>query len=243
MLKQRVLLGLLVITHLGCNTSEKKTEIKNVDKSIVQVVGAMKNVMWKGELVGTINLDTINDKNGLYGLGPVEYLVGELLVVDGKSYVSTVTSDSIMDVKETYKVKAPFFVYANKTDWNVEYLPSDIRTLKDLERFMDQKAYGLKKPFVFKLKGQVESAKIHVQNLPRGVKVSSPNEAHQGQVSYVLKNIEVDIIGFFSTKHKGVFTHHDSNVHMHLITSDRKKMGHLDELLLGTEKIKIYLPK
>ncbi|MBT3819061.1 MAG: alpha-acetolactate decarboxylase, partial [Lentimicrobiaceae bacterium] len=40
-----------------------------------------------------------------------------------------------------------------------------------------------------------------------------------------------------------VFTHHDSNVHMHLITTDRRKMGHLDKVLFGSGDIKLYLPK
>jgi acetolactate decarboxylase len=34
----------------------------------------MKNVMWKGQLQGVINLDTIQNKNHLYGFGPQEYL-------------------------------------------------------------------------------------------------------------------------------------------------------------------------
>jgi len=237
MIKKTLIIGLTVITLISCKSTEKKFE----NSSTVQVVGAMKNVMWKGELAGTINLDTIKDKKGLYGIGPVEYLTGELLIIDGKSYVSTVTTDTTMDVKETYQVKAPFLVYANQTDWNIEDLPSNIKTIKELEAFIDKKTLDFKRPFVFKLKGQVNNAEIHIQNLPKGTKVSSPEEAHQGQTNYFLKNSEVEIVGFFSTEHKGIFTHHDSNVHMHLITTDRKKMGHLDELEIG--KIKLYLPK
>ncbi len=243
MIKKTLILGLTVFTLISCNSTEKKSEKKIENQSTVQVVGAMKNVMWKGELAGTINLDTIKDKNGLYGIGPVEYLTGELLIIDGKSYVSTVTTDTTMDVKETYQVKAPFLVYANQLDWNIEDLPSNIKTIKKLEEFIDKKTLDFKRPFVFKLKGQVNGAKIHIQNLPKGTKVSSPEEAHQGQINYTLENSEVEIVGFFSTKHKGVFTHHDSNVHMHLITTDRKKMGHLDKVLFGKGNIKLYLPK
>jgi len=58
----------------------------------------MKDVMWKGQLQGIINLDTITNKTNLYGLGPVEYLTGEILVIDGKSYKSTVASDTTMQV-------------------------------------------------------------------------------------------------------------------------------------------------
>jgi alpha-acetolactate decarboxylase len=243
MIKRTLTLGLAVITLIGCNSTGKKSETIIENQSTVQVVGAMKNVMWKGELAGTINLDTIKNKNGLYGLGPVEYLTGELSIIDGKSYVSTVLTDSTMVVEETYQVKAPFLVYANQINWDAKNLPSDIKTIKELEEFIDKKTSNFKRPFVFKLKGQVSNAEIHIQNLPQGTKVSSPEEAHQGQTNYTLKNSEVEIVGFFSTEHKGVFTHHSSNVHMHLITTDRKKMGHLDDVLFGNGNMKYYLPK
>jgi acetolactate decarboxylase len=50
----------------------------------------------------------------------------------------------------------------------------------------------------------------------------------------------VEIIGFFSTEHKGVFTHHDSFLHMHLITKDKEKMGHLDAATF--DRINVHLP-
>lgn len=67
--------------------------------------------------------------------------------------------------------------------------------------------------------GTVASAVIHIQNLPLGTKVSSPEEAHQGQRNYLIEEESVEVVGFFSTKHQGVFTHHNSFVHMHLINA------------------------
>lgn len=194
--------------------------------------------MWKGKLGSSIELDTISDKKGLYGLGPLSYLSGELLINNGKSYMSKVISDSTMIVEKTFKVSAPFFVYGNVTEWNQIELPADIRTIKDLEKFIDKKTTKSIRPFTFKLTGKVSSAIIHIQNLPKGTKVSSPDEAHEGQTNYNIKNEDVEIVGFFSTEHKGIFTHHDSFLHMHLITKDESKMGHLDELKIG--KMKIY---
>lgn len=230
---------LLTIGLLSCNSTPKE---KNTETySDIKMVGAMKNVMWKGELGGRIDLDTISDKNGLYGLGPVSYLRGELLINNGKSYVSKVTSDSTMTVEKTFETSAPFLVYGNVTEWDDIELPSDLKTIKDLETFIDNKTTEFKRPFTFKLIGQVSSAIIHIQNLPEGTKVTSPAEAHQGQTNYTIENENVEIIGFFSTKHKGIFTHHDSFLHMHLITKDERKMGHLDELEIG--EMKLYLPK
>ena len=193
------------------------------------------------EASGNINLDTIADKNNLYGLGPVEYLSGELLIVNGKAYKSTVVTDSTMRVEETYKVKAPFFGYANIKSWTEQLLPDSIQTIAQLEAYLNQITKISKRPFIFKLEGIIEKATIHIVNLPKGSKVSSPDDAHQGQINYHLQNEQVEIIGFFSTEHKAILTHHDTFLHMHLITKDKTKMGHLDEVLLKNG-IKLYLP-
>ncbi len=207
----------------------------------VHIAGAMKNVMWKGELNPIIHLDTIPDKKGLYGLGPLAGLRGEILIKDGQSFQSKVLSDSTMLVEETYNVGAPFFVYARQQIWSKKPLPRDIETIAVLERYIEGQMADFKEPFVFKLRGSINSALIHIQNLPPGTQVSSPQEAHQGQINYPLGREEVEIIGFFSKAHQGIFTHHDTNVHLHLITQDEQKMGHLDEVELG--RMDLYLPK
>lgn len=83
--------------------------------------------MWKGELDASINLDTISNKKGLYGIGPEIYLTGEILVNNGKSYISRVTSDSTMIVEQRFDVSASFFVYANVNEWEETELPTSIR--------------------------------------------------------------------------------------------------------------------
>src|SRR3954463_12673438 len=82
------------------------------------IVGAMRDVMWNGHLAGRIDIDTISGKRHLYGLGPEEYLTGELMVIDGKCYKSEIGGNGSMEVTETFKVKAPFFGYANIAAWN-----------------------------------------------------------------------------------------------------------------------------
>jgi acetolactate decarboxylase len=215
---------------------------QGTNPSSVKIKGAMKNVMWKGELAGIISLDTIQERTGLFGLGPLEYLQGELLIMDGKSYLSKYESDSTMEVLETFDVKAPFFVYGHQTEWREVDLPEEISNISQLEKFVDEQTKNTARPFVFKLSGEVDQAIIHVQNLPSGTEVSSPDEAHQGQVDYALPSTAVDIVGFFSTKHKGVFTHHDSYMHLHLITQARDMMGHLDKVQFRAGTMKVYLP-
>lgn len=242
MIFKQLAFGVLTIGLISCNwTPKEKSTDETETYPDVKIVGAMKNVMLKGELGSSIDLDTIWDKNGLYGLGPVSYLTGELLINNGKSYLSKVTSDSTMTVEKKFDTSAPFLVYGNVTEWDEIVLPSDLKSIQDLEKFIDDKTTEFKRPFAFKLIGQVSSGIIHIQNLIEGTKVSSPDEAHQGQTNYNIVNEEAEIIGFFSSEHKGIFTHHDSFLHMHLITKDERKMGHLDELKIG--EMKLYLPK
>ena len=215
-------------------------ELEETQSNVV-VTGAMRNVMWKGELESSIDLDTISNREGLYGIGPVIYLRGELLINNGKSYISRVTPDSTMSVERTFSASAPFFVRSNVREWQEVALSEQIKTIADLEVFIDENTANLKRPFAFKLSGTVSSATIHIQNLPAGSTVSSPEEAHRGQTKYMLLDEKVDIIGFFSTEHQGVFTHHDTYLHMHLITTDERKMGHLDAVQI--HKMTLYLPE
>ena len=207
----------------------------------VHITGEMRNVMWKGQLEGNIHLDTIANKSNVVGLGPLEYLGGEIIVIDGKSYKSIVISDSSMEVVETFNIKAPFFAHANISNWSEELLDVDIQTIQQLESFLDNKKSGSSQPFMFKLAGFVKEATIHVVNLPVGAKVSSPNDAHKGLVKYQMENQEAEIVGFFSKEHKGIFTHHDSYLHMHLMTKDKQMMGHLDALSIEMGKMRLFL--
>jgi len=207
----------------------------------VHITGEMRNVMWKGKLEGNIYLDTISNKSNIVGLGPLEYLGGEIIVIDGKSYKSIVISDSSMEVVETFNIKAPFFAHANISNWSEELLDVDIQTIQQLESFLDNKLSGSSQPFMFKLAGFVKEATIHVVNLPVGAKVSSPNDAHKGQVKYQMEYQEAEIVGFFSKEHKGIFTHHDTYLHLHLMTKDKQMMGHLDELSIEKGKMRLFL--
>jgi acetolactate decarboxylase len=227
---------------MGCKDQKEVESSKEVTAvSTIQVVSAMREVMYSGTLEGKINLDTIAPRLGLQGLGPESFLTGEIMIIDGESYVSRVDTDTTMTVEKTYKTSAPFFVYDHVEEWTAMKVPDSITNIKQLEQFVDRVSTDLIRPFAFKVSGQVQSAVIHIQNLPPGTSVSSPKEAHIGQINYDLGNEHLDILGFFSTQHKAVFTHHDTFIHLHAITANREKMGHLDAAQF--DAITLYLPQ
>lgn len=228
----------LTLLLLGCQSNETTPE----DNS-VKVVGAMKNVMWKGELDGVIELDTIANQKALFGIGPLAYLKGEILLLNGRPYVSRVAEDGTPSVKIEENVTAPFFVYANQSNWKEIRLPENVEDLESIEAYVNDRAAAINEPFLFKIHGNALKATYHIQNLADGSVVTNPSEAHAGQESFTLFNQKVVIVGFYSKSHQGVFTHHDSNMHLHVISSDWKHMGHLDELTLEVQSGKLLMPK
>jgi acetolactate decarboxylase len=206
------------------------------------MVGAMKNVMWKGELAGLIQMDSLS-KKGLYGMGPVEYLKGELMIWDGDVYQSSVVNSNDMSVKKTSTARAPFFAYEFINEWEEIELPEGIKSLKELELFLDKRFSQNNTPFFFKLEGFVDSANIHIVNLPDGKVVRSPDDAHQGQINYPVTKRNVSVLGFFSRNHKAIFTHHDTYIHTHLITQEKDMMGHLEEVSFSSKRVKLSVTK
>lgn len=221
---------------------ENKNASTTDSTATVEFVSAMKNVMRLGKLEGNVLLDTLPKKN-LYGIGPVEYLKGELMIMDGTSYISRVETDSTMTVETSFDTKAPFFVYAQVEDWEKETMPNSINNLETLEAYLDEKFKERDEPFVFRIEGIIDTAVIHIVNLPEGSKVSSPEEAHQGIVYYPIENENVELLGFFSRKHQAVFTHHDTFMHIHLISKNKTMMGHLDEINFGGSPLTLYWSK
>lgn len=207
----------------------------------VRASGAMRNVMMKGELDATIDLDTIQNKNHLFGLGPADRLQGEIVINDGRSYKSWVSADSSARVDETFHIRAPFFVYANVDRWQEYILPDSVQTITQLDTYLSKVSATRSRPFVFRMRVKLKNAEIHIVNLPTNTKISSPQDANLGRQDFTLQNVDAMLIGFFSTHHKGIFTHHDTNIHVHLITLDESKMGHLDSFKLSNGSVKLYL--
>ncbi len=228
-----LLLFLLSFNALGQNQSNQ-----------VFVSGALSNVMKNGDLQSTILLDTISTKENLYGLGPKHYLTGELLIMDGEAYVTSIDDNGAIKMEKTFQAKAPFFVYTYVEEWESYRLPKDITSFQELEKYLLQKSKEYNTPFAFKLQGVFNKVEFHIQNLPNGTLVKSHKDAHQGQKKYVRKNINGDLIGFFSTQHQQVFTHHNQFIHIHFINQEKTEMGHVDDFLFSeADNILLFLPK
>ncbi len=191
--------------------------------------GAMRNTMFHGQLAGLIQLDSIAQP-GVYGIGPLEHLRGELLLWNGQPFVSTATPGGGMHVEQATNARAPFFVRQHITEWTAVTLPDSVVDLPSLDAFLTARYATTLTPFAFRLAGTVASVHAHIVDVPPGSVVNSPADAHQHNKHYHLEGPTLDLLGFFSTRHQAVFTHHDTHIHVHAISTGRDLMGHVEQL-------------
>jgi acetolactate decarboxylase len=225
----RIAIYVLFVFYIVSCTSSTST-------STIKVVGKMRDVMWKGDLRGKIATDSLNSKT-TYGLGPIEFLKGEIVLFEGESYVSKVIDSISHEVNKVPSVRAPFFVYSSNSDLKMIEFNLGQYTLNELEEYVNLLYNNYDQPLLIRIDGIFDHIKLHSVNLPEGKKVSAPDEAHEGLTQYDFKNISGSLIGFFSRKHKAVFTHHDSFFHAHFISDDREVLGHIDETNFNSSKV------
>jgi acetolactate decarboxylase len=219
---------------ISCNRPQKSSSI--------EVVGQMRDVMWKGDLTGKISTDSLNHPNA-FGLGPIEYLKGEVLLIEGQTFISKVIDSIAHQVTQVNSIKAPFFVYSKESDLNsISVAPLEL-SLQSTEELIDSLYLDYDKPLLVRIDGVFQDLTIHSVDLPEGNSVSSPEEAHKGLTKYHYQSLSGSIVGFFSRKHKAIFTHHDSYFHAHFISDDRSVMGHVDSVFFNSEKTTFKVSK
>ena len=206
----------------------------------VRATGAMRNTMFNGQLAGLIDLDSLA-LPGTFGIGPLEYLRGEVLVLDGEVYTSAVNNSGSMLVTRDQGMKAPFFVHQTVKQWTEVQLPDSVMDLAGLDRFLTSRYAGLNEPFAFRLSGPFERVEVHIVDVPLGTVINGPDDAHRDNKHFQITGTQAEALGFFSTAHKAVFTHHDTNIHVHAITVERDWMGHVEALSFVAKRMSLQV--
>lgn len=202
----------------------------------VDHVGALFNMMHKGDTSAKIGLQSVVNRSHLYALGAIEKLKGEILVWDALVLLSA-NDNGVVRISNDPDVQATLLVYAYVQNW---------KKLTELSAFSDAatreakiaalaKEHGLSvdEPFPFLLRGTAERLSWHVIDWKEGMEHSHHNHITSGPHG-TKEKVDIDILGFYSTKHTAIWTHHSSNVHMHMKTVDGTLAGHVDELKIQT---------
>lgn len=225
------LLTLTILATFSCATAPDTDDHFKVDYK-----GALKNIMHKGDLSAQADLTDFQDTEHFYALGAVENLKGEVLILDSKPFISSVQNQNL-SISNSFDHKATLLVYASVDKWASSSIPDNISTYEDLEQHIEQtaqyKGINTDQPFPFLINGQAKSFDWHVINWKDGDTEHSHEKHISSGLHGTLTDQEVEILGFYSNSHHAIFTHHTTNMHLHVKTTDNKTSGHLDGMTLG----------
>jgi hypothetical protein len=201
--------------------------------TMVKWIGAQRDVL-QGDISGHLALTSLSGLPHLYAVGPVERLRGEISIFDSIPSISRIT-DGALHIDTDWKVKACFLVYAQVNAWRRVTIPTAIADEATLETSIVQIATELSidvsQPFPFLINATPKAATFHVLDKRDGLRHNA--ELHeQAKVRFVLQSEPVEIIGFYSNRHRGIFTPGDANVHMHIKSVDGRMSGHLEAIQL-----------
>ena len=81
--------------------------------------------------------------------------------------------------------------------------------------------------------GRLSELRFHVVD---GSKIAPGNHDHVAHIEASNREGPTDAMGtlvaFYSTGHRGVFTHRDSDIHVHVALPDRGASGHVDGVVI-----------
>ncbi|MBL4663222.1 MAG: decarboxylase [Flavobacteriaceae bacterium] len=222
---------LIVILITSCGTGSKESS-----KFKVEYRGALKNMMHKGDLSEKANLLDFENREHFYALGAIENLKGEIQIFDSKP-LNTMVIDSSLVFDTSFNKKATLFVYASVSKWNTIKIPDSVMTYEQLEIYIEQAAkenqINVDEPFPFLIEGTPSSFDWHVINWKDGDMEHSHEKHKSSGLNGTIENKQVKMLGFYSNSHHNIFTHHTTNLHIHVKTMDNKIAGHVDGLSLG----------
>ena len=204
--------------------------------ALVEYHGALKNMMHKGDITAKADLSDLKKTEHIYALGALENLKGEIQIFDSKPYNTMVDSKALM-FDQSFTKKATLLVYASVSEWNNIVIANNVVTYEQLEAFIKEEAVkngiDTDAPFPFLIEGTAKSFDWHVINWKDGDTEHSHEKHISSGLHGTLKKKQVEMLGFYSNAHHAIFTHHTTNMHIHVKTTDNKIAGHVDALTLG----------
>lgn len=211
----------------------------------LETIGSMHATVMDGERDAKIELASLADKQGLYAVGPIAGLSGEITIIDSIPTLASVGPDGAVQVRSSFDTGAPFLVWAEVSAWREEDLPRDVRSIAELEAFLSRRAAeeGLGEAFPFLLRGEAANVGFHVLNADPEIPHAAGMQAHKEiQAHFDTGRSGVTLVGFYSTTHQGVFVHRGALIHIHFISADGLKTGHVESVDFGEGSFVLSLP-
>lgn len=223
------------------------TAFQGTKEGLVEYGGSQKTIFVAGKAEPVVPVESMAVGADSFGVGAVSDLDGEITVYKGKPYVTKVRGAGYT-LDHNVDHAATFGVWTRVSGWREEPIPAEVKGYLDLQTFVKARAAAagidVSKPFPFQLAGTPAEVKWHINVDRTDGKPITPELFAKSKVNYVAQNQPMDVIGFHSERHPGVFIsayapaiRKESGlmnaIHIHLLSRDGKAAGHIDNITLA----------
>ena len=196
-----------------------------------------------GQTRTPVSLGRFAGLESLYAVGPLEQGRGEVSIFDGTPLISKV-SESRVDVTVGHGYRAGFLVYAIVENWRRATVHGPVGNEQRLEEELlplaVESGIDVDQPFPFLVHCHLAQAAFHIL-CNQSDDAYNPQLHEKSKVCFQITQESVEIVGFFSRRHRGIFTPRDSDFHMHVRTLTNGVSGQL-ESFYAPHGITFYLP-
>lgn len=226
----------------------------------VKHYGHFMHMMHTGETAGQVQLSKLDTASGVWGVGALADLKGEIIQVDGKLLVS-LGSDAQGKVNPPKSNdSAVLWASAKVNQWVSAKVPSDMSQAQ-FEAFAKEQAMAqkldLEQPFVFRVSGDYAHLIWHVVTGEKSAGGGHGAHGHGAQGGHggghanqqsgmkVFRNPQANgqLVGVYSgAKLEGIVSHPGERFHVHYIDKDMTVSGHVDQYTVRAGAT-LWLPK
>ncbi len=236
----------LAVLSLGACSADRvpaeaaaKNELGEFWDGEIQQWGAMREVLAKGKTEGRVRLRDFAGSKGVYAIGALAGLNGEVTILDGEVWVSRVR-ESRADCRllEANDTQATLLVMARVSRWTEHPITEDV-SAENMEAFIkgvaEEAGLDVSRPFPFLVEGPFAKLDAHIANGMCPMR-ADPN-SDQAPIRFHLDAVRGTLVGLHALGQEGVLTHHGSKTHVHVVIGgDQPQMGHVEsiELMAGS---------
>lgn len=204
-------------------------QTKNVD-TVFQYSAI--NALLAGVYDGDLTLANLAE-HGDTGLGTINGIDGELIVLDGQFY--SIKADGLA-YKLAPEVKTPFAVVAFLNP-ELEFELKEIPNIADLEKSLNKRIRARNAIQIIRVDGTF--SRLKVRSEPKQTPPYRPlvEVMSEQQVNFELKNVKGTMVGFRMPDYMTGLN--VPGYHFHFITEDRKRGGHVLNLKMSAGNLKM----
>jgi acetolactate decarboxylase len=202
----------------------------------VEVHGALRAMMHEGQTGTTVTLEGMLPDPELYALGALTDLAGEVTIIGGTAYLAYPEEGDRVRIRTVTQsdAAATLLVSTRVAAWRtvpIETTVSFGEIADEVARLAAAAGLETDGRIPFLVEGEFEDLQLHVVDGSRIGAGGAPHDDHRGTaVKDTMARATGTLIGFFSPKDEGVFTHMGSHVHLHCVVDDPVRSGHVDDI-------------